>query len=889
MEQDKMIRALQQIRTTLRGGGEGGDGGGGVGGESRSETRARAVARRKSVGGTIHYAESTAEIVGEINEMMTSNKTRILDVFRHMDSDRDGSLSEKELYAGLLKLGVHFDVDSDGAGGAKAMREVFEALDEDGSNNINLKEMKSALKKAKSQSDVIAKRKSLGSTGMEVAGQEAKAGKKEKRRSNVAINIDIAQELARGRVDKKKRAAEEAARRAAEKVKRGEKAERNINVLSTVVRAVLKFKEPTRDDARAVRKRERTREAEERRLMNEEEWRAERVQWFPDRVVWPVADPMERARAAARLKYRSWSVVRVFISSTFNDMHGERDVLNKLVFPELNEIFRTRRVRIVPIDLRWGLTAEDTSDAGLGALEHCLLEIDNTRPFFLLLQGARYGWTPPGYRVSDRPEFAWAKRWPAGHSITAMEIFHGFLRKPFTPVHAWCYKRDMSFLSHIENENERRIFEFDHKGDDDCVRRFDKLKEDVENMQYCKMRDYSCIYAGRDSFNKPTVKGLTGSGHFADAVFHDLCKAIDAEFPLDPEKAEGSQEDELSEEVLHENLGHESVVQLGAEQFVSRDMLMSNLTSIFEKRFNLQWSASSIHTAHNNSAHNNSFIMPKGTSALERFGSAAEMLRSDSGCSDASSVASAGGGGGGGATRREARKVKKNVPPFALLGDPGSGKSSAVMAFIRRFQAIHGDAVVVIPHVVGATPSSTDLASLLFRIGSEVQRAIGVVEGEEDKVDKLDHDTLTAAKLWFAETLQQAGERAHALGTRILVVIDSVDEMEVVHGALEMDWVPPSTHYCCQIMVSFTILEGHPSITALNRRDPPFETLIVGDLLPKERTLLATHFLAMNRKKLNDEQLSLLVAKVGAGKCLYIRVACEELMVQGQYGDGTFY
>jgi hypothetical protein len=207
-----------------------------------------------------------------------------------------------------------------------------------------------------------------------------------------------------------------------------------------------------------------------------------------------------------------------------------------------------------------------------------------------------------------------------------------------------------------------------------------------------------------------------------------------------------------------------------------------------------------------------------------------------------------GGGGGGGATRRESRKVKKNVPPFALLGDPGSGKSSAVMAFIRRFQAIHGDAVVVIPHIVGATPSSTDLASLLFRIGSEVQRAIGVVEGEEDKVDKMDHDTLTAAKLWFAKTLQQAGERAHALGTRILVVIDSVDEMEVVHGALEMDWVPPSTHYCCQIMVSFTILEGHPSITALNRRDPPFETLIVGDLLPKERTLLATHFLAMNRK-----------------------------------------
>ena len=30
-----------------------------------------------------------------------------------------------------------------------------------------------------------------------------------------------------------------------------------------------------------------------------------------------------------------WKTLRVFISSTFRDMHGERDLLTRYVFPEL--------------------------------------------------------------------------------------------------------------------------------------------------------------------------------------------------------------------------------------------------------------------------------------------------------------------------------------------------------------------------------------------------------------------------------------------------------------------------------------------------------------------------------------------------------------------------
>lgn len=156
-------------------------------------------------------------------------------------------------------------------------------------------------------------------------------------------------------------------------------------------------------------------------------------------------DGMQAAEwAQERIKWRSgtstaWTVVRVFISSTFTDMHGERDALTRNVFPLLNERARARRVLVLPVDLRWGLTSEDTSDSGLGALEHCLLEVEQTRPFFIVLGGERYGWVPPEYRVSDNPIFNWVRSFEKGHSITAMEVYQGFLRKPYAPVHGTTY------------------------------------------------------------------------------------------------------------------------------------------------------------------------------------------------------------------------------------------------------------------------------------------------------------------------------------------------------------------------------------------------------------------------------------------------------------------
>lgn len=51
--------------------------------------------------------------------------------------------------------------------------------------------------------------------------------------------------------------------------------------------------------------------------------------------------------------------IRVFISSTFRDMQKGRDVLVKIIFPQLSKICEARAVTFTEIDLRWDVTQEE--------------------------------------------------------------------------------------------------------------------------------------------------------------------------------------------------------------------------------------------------------------------------------------------------------------------------------------------------------------------------------------------------------------------------------------------------------------------------------------------------------------------------------------------------
>ena len=98
-------------------------------------------------------------------------------------------------------------------------------------------------------------------------------------------------------------------------------------------------------------------------------------------------------------------VVRVFISSTFRDMQEERDRMVKYSFPELRRRCRQRQVEFVEVDLRWGVTEEQTERGEL--LPILLTEIDNCRLYFIGLLGERYGFIPADIPGDLRTTYPW--------------------------------------------------------------------------------------------------------------------------------------------------------------------------------------------------------------------------------------------------------------------------------------------------------------------------------------------------------------------------------------------------------------------------------------------------------------------------------------------------
>ena len=75
-----------------------------------------------------------------------------------------------------------------------------------------------------------------------------------------------------------------------------------------------------------------------------------------------------------RPAYLDRKQVRVFISSTFRDFMQERDLLVKQIFPSLRRKAQERGVEVVDVDLRWGITEQESQQGKVIGI--CLAEIE---------------------------------------------------------------------------------------------------------------------------------------------------------------------------------------------------------------------------------------------------------------------------------------------------------------------------------------------------------------------------------------------------------------------------------------------------------------------------------------------------------------------------------
>lgn len=160
--------------------------------------------------------------------------------------------------------------------------------------------------------------------------------------------------------------------------------------------------------------------------------------------------------------------IRVFISSTFRDMQDERDYLMKRTFPKLRTLAAERDVTLTELDLRWGITEEESKSGKV--VEICLREIENSIPFFIGIIGNRYGWVPAkedlGGNVTER--FTDVSKYIDQHlSVTEMEMQFGVLSRE-EDMHAYFYIKE-------QEESAENI---------DYPEMLSRLKEEVRRSKY---------------------------------------------------------------------------------------------------------------------------------------------------------------------------------------------------------------------------------------------------------------------------------------------------------------------------------------------------------------------------------------------------------------------
>ena len=212
----------------------------------------------------------------------------------------------------------------------------------------------------------------------------------------------------------------------------------------------------------------------------------------------------------------------IFISSTFQDMQNERDIIQAKVLPRIRDFVKQYGETIELCDLRWGidsmeLNERETTDK---ILQVCFDEIDSSRPFFIALLGDRYGWIPNSEQVQDILA-AQGKEISdsSDKSVTEMEILYGAFSKTDPASQSLFYFRTI--------EQKKRFFErstlpkiYLPQSSED-KKKMRALKQKITMQIPNSVRTYALQWDNK-------LQEFSGLDDFADRVFEDLKAMITA-------------------------------------------------------------------------------------------------------------------------------------------------------------------------------------------------------------------------------------------------------------------------------------------------------------------------------------------------------------------------
>lgn len=534
----------------------------------------------------------------------------------------------------------------------------------------------------------------------------------------------------------------------------------------------------------------------------------------------------------------------MFVSSTFKDLEAERNELREHVFPALRAMCAERGARFQEIDLRWGVSREASLDQQ--AMNVCLEEIDRCRavtprPNFVVLLGNRHGWRAPPPQIPAEEFETIREMVPEGADRDLLDRWY---RRDDNAVPAE-YRLVPRSGEHVRDEiwgpvEERLQTILADASDRTAAKGDPKYRASATEQE---------ILRGALEVGAPEgrafcfVRELTGHPDPAPAPPGDpVLDFVDPDQgPLDELKARlraalpyRVYEARWDPAAKRPDPGH--------LEALGRDVREALERAIAEELENPAPRAA--RTAG-----------PERVRPDERLDAEGEAHRAFA--EDRCRIFV----GREAELAAVAAYLEGDDPhPLVVAGGGGTGKSALLAEALRRAQADWAGAEFV-SRFVGATAASSDIRSLLRGVCRELARRSG-----EDQ---------TAVPATYQELTGDLRDRLSAAGARgrLVVFLDSLDQLAATPGARELGWLPAPLPPGVRMVVS---TRPEDTLTALETRGAPVVRL--GPLGSGEGRELLRRWMQEAHRTLEPAQEDEVLAKFAAseGNPLYLRLAFEE-------------
>lgn len=535
----------------------------------------------------------------------------------------------------------------------------------------------------------------------------------------------------------------------------------------------------------------------------------------------------------------SWKTIRVFISSTFRDMHAERDYLVKFVFPELREWCEKFRLHLVDIDLRWGVTAAEAESGKV--IDICLEQIDGSRPFFICMLGNRYGWVPKAEEIPEDTRKRYDKiDSKKNFSVTHLEIQHAAFESlasgssDDSAPHSFFYFREglpvpesIKYFTQEERNAYAAVF---FESESENIKRLDYLKKEIMDLFSPKtgkdaepLSAADRVFSYKPEFNPElpnpeddSLKGrltVSSLSDFGNRVKKDLISALSKQYAVRIDAFAAKTGDDILQTELDL---HESFVENRTRLFTGRAGLLKNLH---------------------------------------------EYVNGDY------------------------KKI------FAVYGEPGCGKSALLAKFYLEMKYDKNgnrasEDTLVIPHFIGASPASSSLHHLLTRICREIYEKYAADELKE----RISHGWLTdqdekdriLKEYEIPDDLNQLINffRSFLSKTKgkVVIIIDGLNQLDENIYSHDLKWLPEEFNENVKIITSTLAGDTKTALQKITDLD-----LDIPSLTDPERREIIRLMPSVFCKTLEENHIRSLIAKEDTSNPLYLKVALDELRIFGSH------